>query len=46
MEYAKPNGNGKVQEQKKPVEPLFVTMDTIKAEKVDWLWLNRIPVAV
>lgn len=25
-------------------EPLIVTMDEIKAEKVDWLWTNRIPI--
>src|SRR5688572_26611766 len=43
-QYASPNGNGKAREQKKIVEPIFVTMDTIEAEKVDWLWLGRIPV--
>jgi putative DNA primase/helicase len=48
MEYApRPNRhgnhNGKPTEQPRTVEPIFVTMDTIKAEKVDWLWLNRIP---
>jgi RecA-family ATPase len=41
------NGKGtesaKTKETKKP-EPLFVTMDTIAPERVDWLWLNRIPV--
>jgi predicted ATP-dependent serine protease len=42
-----PNGNGaepyKAKEPKKP-EPLIITMDQIKAEKVDWLWKNRIPI--
>lgn len=34
---------GKAKEPKKP-EPLIITMDQIKAEKVDWLWRNRIPI--
>jgi RecA-family ATPase len=41
------NGNGaepaKTREPKTP-EPLIITMDQIKAEKVDWLWRNRIPI--
>src|SRR5262245_36019651 len=41
------NGNGaepgKAREPKKP-DPLIITMDQIKAEKVDWLWRNRIPI--
>jgi len=31
------------QKEKKIPEALIVTMDQIKAEKVDWLWTNRIP---
>jgi putative DNA primase/helicase len=43
MTYAG-KGNRKVVEEKPPLEPLFVSMDTIAAEKVDWLWPNRIPI--
>jgi AAA domain len=32
--------NGK----KANLPPLIITMDQIKAEKVDWLWTNRIPI--
>lgn len=42
------NGNGKAEPkpngQTKIVEPLFVTMDTVAPEKVDWLWQYRIPI--
>jgi RecA-family ATPase len=44
MQYAlKPSGNGKAA-QKDTRPPLIITMDQIKAEKVDWLWTNRIPI--
>jgi len=46
MEYASTsNGDGKATEKKKPDQPaLIITMDQIEAEKVDWLWRNRIPI--
>jgi predicted ATP-dependent serine protease len=34
------NNNGK----KENLSPLIITMDQVKAEKVDWLWINRIPI--
>jgi len=37
------NANGRPKEESKKPEPLIITMDQIKAEKVDWLWTNRIP---
>lgn len=43
MIYAE-KSNGKAAEQKPTPEPLFVSMDTIAAEKVDWLWPNRVPI--
>lgn len=44
MQYApKPSSNGKAA-QKDIQPPLIITMDQIKAEKVDWLWTNRIPI--
>jgi AAA domain-containing protein len=40
---AAPNGKDKAEPKKEP-PPLIITMDQIKAEKVDWLWKNRIPI--
>jgi RecA-family ATPase len=39
-----PNAAAQPKQQAKVNEPLFVSMDTIKAEKVDLLWPNRIPI--
>jgi len=41
---AAPNDNGKSQGKKETQPPLIITMDQIKAEKVDWLWANRVPI--
>jgi predicted ATP-dependent serine protease len=38
------NGTEPAKTEPKKPEPLIITMDQIKAEKVDWLWRNRIPI--
>ena len=38
------NGANHKDEHKPPIETLFVAMETIAPQKVDWLWVNRIPI--
>jgi predicted ATP-dependent serine protease len=38
---AKPNGKA-TESKKKAVEPLFVMIDSISAQKIEWLWETRI----
>lgn len=43
-EHYSRNGNGHAENEGETHQPLIITMDQIKAEKVDWLWDNRIPI--
>jgi predicted ATP-dependent serine protease len=43
LEAALARRNGKPSKAVEPKARLIATMDEIKAEKVDWLWSNRIP---
>jgi len=38
------NGNGHAKGETETHQPLIITMDRVKAEKIDWLWDNRIPI--
>lgn len=41
--HAAPNNGASANIKQKPA-PLIITMDQVKAEKVEWLWTNRIPI--